>query len=65
MTNTLSVELSERFRLRLSVRSLYENERFGSLPLRDPDTRELTGDRVRIELDEMDTIVTIGLVAAY
>ena len=57
--------MSERLALRVSLQLLYDNlPSLGELPLFDLDGVD-TGEVVFAELDELDSLLTIGLIVNF
>ncbi len=64
-TNWVSVSISSRLALKVSLQALYDNlPALGALPLEFP-AGTLTGDTVLFELDDTDTILTTALVVSF
>lgn len=65
LVNSLSVAMSDRLALKVSLQLLYDREpALGALPLLDP-TGSPTGETVLAELEELDTALTVSLVANF
>ncbi len=65
MINSLAVSLTETLALKVSLQWLYDNQpSLADIALFDRDLM-LTGNRVTVELDELDSILTTALVVSF
>lgn len=63
--NSLAVSMSERLALKVSLQLLYDNQpAFGQVPLIGIDGSP-TGNSVAVALDELDSTLTVSLVADF
>ncbi len=64
-TNSLGVTMSDRLALKVSLQLLYDNlPALGAVALFDSDAQP-TGSTVLAELDELDSVLTVSLVANF
>lgn len=64
-TNWVGVSMTEQLALRVSLQMLYDNvPSLGGLPLFD-SSGSPTGDVVTAALDELDTLLTVGLIVNF
>lgn len=65
MVNTLSVSITEGLALKLSLEALFDNQpSLVALPVRSP-AGDPTGDVLQVEVDDLDTLLTVALVVTF
>ena len=64
-TNLIAVSITDTLALKLSVQLLFDNEPAFELVEREFPEGVLSGDLVAVELDTLDSVVTIALVVSF